>query len=71
MKSLLRVGSVLVCAALFGAISAQERPDSVMRATKRFTQKVLVSGLEGPWELTWGPDNMLWLASAPASALPA
>src|SRR3954453_6011593 len=21
----------------------------------------LVSGLEGPWEITWGPDNMLWV----------
>ena len=22
---------------------------------------MLVSGLAGPWELTWGPDNMLWV----------
>lgn len=23
--------------------------------------RVLVSGLEGPWEVTWGPDNRLWV----------
>jgi glucose/arabinose dehydrogenase len=22
---------------------------------------VVISGLESPWELTWGPDNMLWV----------
>ena len=22
---------------------------------------MLVSGLAGPWELTWGPDNMSWV----------
>jgi PQQ-dependent dehydrogenase (s-GDH family) len=26
-----------------------------------FTGRVLVSGLQGPWEVTWGPDNMLWV----------
>ena len=61
MKFLFRVGSVLACVAFFGTISAQEGPDSVTRATKQFNKKVLVSGLEGPWELTGGPDNMLWV----------
>ena len=45
MKFLFRVGSVLACVAFFGAISAQEGPDSVTRATKQFDKKVLVSGL--------------------------
>jgi len=61
MKFLFRVGSVLACVAFFGAIFAQEGPDSVTRAAKQFNKKVLVSGLEGPWELTGGPDNMLWV----------
>jgi PQQ-dependent dehydrogenase (s-GDH family) len=26
-----------------------------------FTGKVLVTGLEFPWEVTWGPDDMLWV----------
>lgn len=37
--------------------SAQEQPPSDSKAPAR----VLVSGLEGPWEVTWGPDNMLWV----------
>jgi len=56
------VAGVLLAAALFlGVISAQDGPDSVMRGTKRFDMRVIVSGLAGPWELTWGPDNMLWV----------
>ena len=47
---------------LFGAlVLAQDGPESVMRGTKEFRKSVLVSGLAGPWELTWGPDNMLWV----------
>ena len=40
---------------------AQEGPESVLRGTKQFQRSVLVSGLAGPWELTWGPDRMLWV----------
>lgn len=45
----------------FGLIFAQDSPDSVLRPTKQFGKRVLVSGLAGPWEVTWGPDNMLWV----------
>src|SRR6202050_4123477 len=44
-----------------GLAGAQNGPDSVLRGTKEFRKAVLVSGLAGPWELTWGPDNMLWV----------
>jgi len=44
-----------------GPVLAQDGPDSVLRGTKEFRKSVLVSGLSGPWELTWGPDNMLWV----------
>ena len=27
----------------------------------RFRKTVVVSGLAGPWEVTWGPDNRLWV----------
>src|SRR4051794_16409930 len=40
---------------------AQDSPDSVRRGTKQFRKSVVTSGLEGPWELTWGPDKMLWV----------
>src|SRR5688572_23099431 len=53
----IRLTSVLFLGLVFG----QHAPDSVVRGTKQFRTTVLVSGLAGPWELTWGPDNMLWV----------
>jgi glucose/arabinose dehydrogenase len=44
-----------------GWVFAQDGPDSVIRGTKQFRKSVLVSGLAGPWEIAWGPDNMLWV----------
>ena len=55
-------GWVLLSTAVYlGQVSAQDGPESVTRGTKQFRKSVLVSGLAGPWELTWGPDNMLWV----------
>lgn len=42
-------------------VIAQDTPDSAVTGTKQFDQKVLATGLEGPWEITWGPDGWLWL----------
>jgi PQQ-dependent dehydrogenase (s-GDH family) len=40
---------------------AQDTPDAAVAGTKQFEQKVLTDGLEGPWEITWGPDGWLWV----------
>lgn len=40
---------------------AQDGPESVQPPAKRFAKRVVISGLAGPWELTWGPDQMLWV----------
>ena len=61
MKYSTLIAIPLVSAILFGVVFAQDGPDSVVRGTKRFRKNVVVSGLAGPWELTWGPDNMLWV----------
>lgn len=61
MKSSSRIVGLLASVACCAWIFAQDAPDSVTRGTKRFDKKVLISGLAGPWELTWGPDNMLWV----------
>src|SRR5262245_9906512 len=54
--------TILTISMLFpGLAPAQDGPDSVLRGTKQFRKSVVVSGLAGPWELTWGPDNMLWV----------
>jgi PQQ-dependent dehydrogenase (s-GDH family) len=46
---------------ILGLGLAQDGPETVTRGTKQFRKSVLVSGLAGPWELTWGPDSMLWV----------
>ncbi len=46
---------------LLPAGSAQNGPESVTRGTKQFRKQVIASDLQGPWELAWGPDNMLWV----------
>ena len=52
---------LLASTACAGLALAQDGPDSVIRGTKQFRKRVLISGLAGPWELTWGPDKMLWV----------
>src|SRR6185436_11214710 len=46
---------------VFVGLIAQDGPETVVRGTKQFRQSEVVTGLAGPWELTWGPDNMLWV----------
>jgi PQQ-dependent dehydrogenase (s-GDH family) len=46
---------------IVGAVLAQDSPDQVLAPTKQFRKTVLATGLAGPWEVTWGPDNMLWV----------
>ena len=53
--------AVLLFALSVGVVAGQDGPESVMRGTKEFRRTVLAAGLEGPWELTWGSDNMLWV----------
>ena len=48
----------LACAEL---ALAQDSPDSVVRGAKKFRQTELISGLANPWEVTWGPDDWLWV----------
>lgn len=38
----------------------QNSPDSYVTGAKQFTQSVIISGLKNPWEITLGPDGMLW-----------
>jgi PQQ-dependent dehydrogenase (s-GDH family) len=52
---------VLVGLGLIGPAFAQNLPSSVVPGRQQFDEKVLVSGLQNPWEITWGPDNYLWV----------
>ena len=33
----------------------------VTNPPEQFTMRVVTTGLEGPWEITWGPDQQLWV----------
>ena len=52
---------LLVSLTFLGAAYAQDGPETVTRGTKQFRKTVVVSGLAGPWEVTWGPDAKLWV----------
>jgi PQQ-dependent dehydrogenase (s-GDH family) len=56
------VATAAVCGLIvFVTLIAQNGPETVVRGTKQFRQSEVVTGLAGPFEVTWGPDNMLWV----------
>ena len=55
------VAFLLTFASFLGQVGAQHGPETVLRGTKRFQKRVVVSGLADPWEVTWGPDGKLWV----------
>jgi PQQ-dependent dehydrogenase (s-GDH family) len=59
MQFLVRCIAISCALLIFSA--AQDPPESVRKPNKRFDRRVVVSGLDHPWEITWGPDNMLWV----------
>jgi PQQ-dependent dehydrogenase (s-GDH family) len=48
---------------------AQDTPDKVVPGTVPFEMSVLTTGLEGPWELTWGPNEKLWVTERTAGRI--
>ncbi len=48
---------------------AQDLPSSVVEGKVPFTQTVLATGLDNPWEITWGPDNFLWVTERTAGKI--
>lgn len=56
----------LILAGFASSAWAQDLPSSVVTGTQQFRMKVLVTGLENPWEVTWGPDGYLWVTERTA-----
>jgi PQQ-dependent dehydrogenase (s-GDH family) len=46
---------------LLAGFSAAQSGKEALGKPETFTQRVLATGLEGPWELVWGPDGRLWV----------
>lgn len=51
----------LALVALAAPVAAQDLPSSVVEGKQQFDMKVLTTGLQNPWEITWGPDGYLWV----------
>lgn len=51
----------LLAGGFHGRAWGQQGPETALRGSKAFERRVLVSGLENPWEVTWGPDGQLWV----------
>lgn len=47
--------------AVFSAAAASQDSTIVTSPPERFATRAIVSGLEGPWEVAWGPDQQLWV----------
>jgi PQQ-dependent dehydrogenase (s-GDH family) len=56
--------AALVTASALGL--AQGGPETVRPETKRFDMRVVTTGLDNPWEVTWGPDGALWVTERSA-----
>ena len=54
-------GLVGAFVAILSAVATTQDSTVVTNPPERFSTKVLVSGLEGPWEVAWGPDQQLWV----------
>ena len=50
----------LAAACGFAAAPALAAPQNIATA-EPFEASVLTSGLNGPWDMVWGPDNFLWI----------
>ncbi|MGN6488955.1 MAG: glucose/sorbosone family PQQ-dependent dehydrogenase [Devosia sp.] len=55
-------GALLAGLAAGGPSLAQDVPVELQHGSDNlFTARVLTTGLSNPWEITWGPDDMLWV----------
>lgn len=60
------LGSVLSVPAALAQEAGPPPTEGDGLALETFSGHVLASGLEGPWEITWGPDDMLWVTERAA-----
>lgn len=58
--------AALAALGLAGPALAQDGPDAVVAGGQAFDRTVLVDGLANPWEITWGPDDFLWVTERTA-----
>jgi len=52
------VGAILIA---LSVTASMQDSTIVTSPPEHFTMRVLASGLEGPWEVAWSPDQQLWV----------
>lgn len=52
---------VLLSIGWIGPVSAQDASPAGIHTAPPFSGRVVATGLEWPWEVTWGPDDRLWV----------
>ena len=60
------LAAIAIVIVIAGPSAAQDGPDSVVTGDKSFDMRVLAEGLASPWEITWGPDDFLWVTERTA-----
>jgi PQQ-dependent dehydrogenase (s-GDH family) len=65
-----RIVAVALAAMLLGTPAiAQDLPSSVVAGKQQFDMKVLAENFASPWEITWGPDDFLWVTERTAGRI--
>jgi quinoprotein glucose dehydrogenase len=67
MSPFLRIAVLAVASAVAGCTLM--RPDASSQVGPAFDMRVLASGLDGPHQMRWGPDNRIWLIERTAGRL--
>jgi PQQ-dependent dehydrogenase (s-GDH family) len=52
--------AIILAAVVLTAWSSALSGQQASAAPEKFDMRVVTTGLDGPWELTWGPDQQLW-----------
>jgi glucose/arabinose dehydrogenase len=61
VKWLLAMATLLVLSTAGCTSSLDSLPEEAPRPDERIPFRVLTTGLADPWEITWGPDGLLWV----------
>ena len=54
--------SLLLCS---GSLSIKAQPATIQLDSTTLTVSTLITNLDVPWEILWGPDNWIWMTERP------
>ena len=63
--------SIALCGVSYAAKTthADSAKHPEVQTAEPFSAHVLVSGLDAPWDMVWGPDGYLWVTERKAAAI--